>query len=469
MFPRLYDPISKIEKINLYNNIAEYCGMKGRLLADLRVFPSPRIEWDFEVLGGSESLAFRQEGRDKIQGYKFSIPNPRSYSFRTDQGPSEGISGISHKADFGDFSEASHRFNLYFPNLKFIQTISSVEKDMDIDSWFKNQGREFEFVLDEVWSVRIFTDRESLNWLKFENENIGCRLTTGVSFYQHTYDSENALSFDQLQSVQLEVFLERITHFSFLLSFANSGSVYPLYVEAELFPRDTSQNVITNCATAMTFVITPIEQIGVSWVSDQTDLAAYVKCLPALEKMRKFPYWDRTLDIVQIWYEKATLRSPWPIIANSIGAALERLSYTILVEDEKDSQKRRKNQLLFEYPNTEPGRKEWNLGKKPGQEPFTTTEKRTRLLLERIGLKSSLHPDVNEVGKFLEIRNSATHPVSNPIDPEEGSRLLSLAILWVEETLLWRLGYEGMYRDRQDPHRRGMLPRYDLLLRDPTW
>jgi hypothetical protein len=464
MFPKLYGPINKIEKMSLYNNIAEYRGTTGRLLAELRIFPFPQIEWNFEVLGGSESLFMREmqeKNKAEIKGYEFSIPDPYPYRFHGTR-PSEAISGVCNEAYFGNLSTKSHGFNLYFPNLKFLETISDFEQRV-LDN---KPGYEFEILLDETWSVRVFTDFESLNWLR--DKNIGCKLTTHVCFYQHTYDSKNINSFGGLKLFELESFLGHVKNISTLLSFANAGHVYPLFIEGTLLQDDTSQSVVTSCAAAMVSGIKPIEQIGVPWISRETDLGAYLQCLPALEKMLLKSCWCVTIDVVQIWYEKAALRSPWPIIANSIGAALERLSYTVLVEDENDAKEKGKTELLF-GKDIGKAKKEWNLGKKSGQENFTVTEKRTRLLLEKIGLKSPHYKDVDDVRSFLDVRNNATHPVSTPIDPNEILRLLDLAILWVEETLLWRLGYSGEYRNRLDPHRRGMPPRYDLSLRDPTW
>jgi len=39
------------DKVKLYNNIARINDCKGRLLAELQIYPSPRITWEFEMLG----------------------------------------------------------------------------------------------------------------------------------------------------------------------------------------------------------------------------------------------------------------------------------------------------------------------------------------------------------------------------------------------------------------------------------
>jgi hypothetical protein len=392
MFPRLDDPISSIEKIKLYNNVAEFRGIQGRLLAEFRIFPYPRIEWDFEVLGGNKSLFGREKSVSEIQGHGFSILEALPYSFGTDHGSLQSISGVSHSAYFEELSTVAHRFHFYFPNMRFLSLISNIREDQSIDSVLESRGQVYEFMLDDVWSIRIYTDQESLKWLEHRNNNIGCRLTTGITFYQHNYESGDMKSLEGLQSFRIGDMLEYPKYFSYLFSFANAGDVGPLFAEGDVFSIDSPHYIVPSCAVASTLITTPLEQTGISWISSKSNLITYLRCLPTLERMFISSYWVEAFEYTLIWYQKATLRSPWPVIANSIGAALERLAYTILVEDESDTLKKNKNQLLFEFPNTNPGRKAWNLGKTPGQDPYTPTEKRTRLVTaqeEKSGISTS--------------------------------------------------------------------------------
>jgi hypothetical protein len=41
--------------------------------------------------------------------------------------------------------------------------------------------------------------------------------------------------------------------------------------------------------------------------------------------------------------------------------------------------------------------------------------------------------------------------------------------MWVDEILLWRLGYDGQYFDRLEHWLTSISPRYDLTKRDPSW
>ncbi len=71
---------------------------------------------------------------------------------------------------------------------------------------------------------------------------------------------------------------------------------------------------------------------------------------------------------------------------------------------------------------------------------------------------------------FKELRNDATHPRGKrDWTEDEIDVILGNAIHWVEEVILRRLGYNGVYRDRS----RGMsyftYPRYKLNMSDESW
>lgn len=50
MLPKLNE-LALQKSVRLYNNIAEFNNCEGRLLAELEVYPRPRISWELEVLG----------------------------------------------------------------------------------------------------------------------------------------------------------------------------------------------------------------------------------------------------------------------------------------------------------------------------------------------------------------------------------------------------------------------------------
>jgi len=152
-------------------------------------------------------------------------------------------------------------------------------------------------------------------------------------------------------------------------------------------------------------------------------------------------------QLILIWYfqaiqpQTAQIRGkPWPVVANAVGAALERLSVTIL-----------KREL-----NVSPG---------------SSARERIGNLLRRVGItQSGGCCDARYVGSFVDIRNDATHPKPTfAMSPEERDQVLHRAIQWVEEVLLWRLGYDGEYQGNTQSYDVQIGPRYNLSTRESSW
>jgi hypothetical protein len=149
-----------------------------------------------------------------------------------------------------------------------------------------------------------------------------------------------------------------------------------------------------------------------------------------------------------IWYFQAIqpaspqLRgSPWPIVANALGALVERLSNTLLQE----------------------------LGeRRPKGKP---SEKILRLLTE-MGVPLERYDDESILEVFFKVRNDATHPIERGgYSDEELFYSLNYVTMIAEEMLLWRIGYGGAYRDRR--RKDGVFsfeqPRYKLRKRPLNW
>lgn len=153
----------------------------------------------------------------------------------------------------------------------------------------------------------------------------------------------------------------------------------------------------------------------------------------------------------------------WTVVASSVGAALERLSYAILVEDEVNSCEKAAHELLFDNKVN----KQWSSSefKKSDGNRLSATGIRLSLLLKRIGLTSDRDPDT--IQDFLSVRNESVHPKPGNMTNEQRHNCLSRAAQWSDEVLLWRLGYNGKYMSRE--RRTSISPRYDLSVRSPDW
>ena len=66
---------------------------------------------------------------------------------------------------------------------------------------------------------------------------------------------------------------------------------------------------------------------------------------------------------------------------------------------------------------------------------------RLSCLLERVGLTQD--QDADAIQSFLDVRNDSVHPRVSSMTIDQHSQLIGKAIQWVDEILLWRIGYNG--------------------------
>jgi hypothetical protein len=468
------------ETVKLYNNIAQIDNCQGRLSAELRVYPTPQIIWDFEMLGNTQCnfpSSSRSDLSNPLVGHLFSIDEAHWRTLL----PQRALNGLAQRAIYGDLESPAHEFIFYIPNFRVQEkvhfqnyleaTVTESETNRKVAS--RNEGKYIDIDLDDIWKIRLQTHREALDWLKNNKENIGTLITTFGRLYQSHSESEEAEIFSEIQTTTLSSVSQRLGSLGLMLSYANGGYTYPLYIESRYYNNNDLSFRIQNpsAIVQVSYPTTPLEQLSSSWVGLTSNLEAYVRCLPTFERMRQNNYWEDTIHFTFAQYFQATQLVLWPVAASAAGAALERLSYIILVEEETHSAKKANHQLLFDTGSASQAkaRRHWNLGKNPGQEDITLTGKRLRLLLDRIGLtKVRGYNDIDDVPFFLSVRNDAVHPRTSSMTIEQRWRYIYQAIQWIDEVLLWRLGYNGGYLDRMQG---GNLetPRYDLSIRSSAW
>ncbi|MBP6468898.1 MAG: hypothetical protein KBE23_09765 [Chloroflexi bacterium] len=455
----------------LYDNIAFSGDCRGRLRVELRISPFPVMDWEFEILE-RDVPHFQTDSNHKVvepvNGIEFSIGRP-SYalpSFSTYETLSIQYRGRISRAFIGNQDLVSKSFSFYLPNAKFHEIVlprrdqeeqRQVNRELRIteggrELGVERDGRWIETKIDDEWSVRIFTRDESLKWLGRTNREQGTKITTSGRLYQHGEDEKK-------KAITLEQALDTLKKLSSLLAFANGGYTGPLYVEGVgVAPNRSFSGVVT------TFEVTPIELMGETWLDRTSSLGNYIRCFPSFCKMVNTSPWNQVYQLALIWYFQAiqpmspqSAGKPWPVIANALGAALETLSYTILVLEEDDLEIRNTNKKLFDLS--------WDkVLKKP------SSHSRLIKLLERIGISKSPGFSVpNSVKDFVLLRNEATHqkPGGERPSSEMRDQVIRQAIQWLEECLLWRLGYSGEYLDRSTGS--SINPRYDLGTRNSSW
>jgi len=465
------------DDIPLYNNLALYQEHQGRLSARLVVFPSPVVMWDFEVLG--DEVQRKGELHTKLpmspfQGYRFVIGEPflrkDSHDYVT---PKEGLTGIATQAFYGDIKFKAHAFRFYLPNARFQmtnmlgqQTVTKVHKSENEDLGQESGGRILEARLDDTWHVSIRASAESLSWSDDRKNNIGVRITSIGYLHSNMGKDVKFVDYPTLAVKEAQHYLEIL---SLLLSFLNGGYIGPLLIEGLYHNSSTSEIISEPNAIVLAPRTTPLEFTGNSWCTFDSDLPAYLACFPTFRRMLSQPPWDETFGLILSWYFQAIQPEimlgdkMWQIVANALGTALERLGYTILVLEEKDPAQRVKNELLFSLDSRK-AKKVWGLT------DMSTSVKRLQVLLERIGLSLDRgFRDVNEVKKFVDIRNEATHPKKGNVDRRYINELLDQGIQWIYEVMLWRLGYAGNYLIRTAPGRQSIPHRYDLGTRNSSW
>lgn len=307
------------------------------------------------------------------------------------------------------------------------------------------EGRYIDLSLDDTWNVRLEVRHDALTWLDSQNRNIGTFITALGELYQPIYKADQPETFAQLQSVTLAEALERLNYLAMLFSYLNGGFTAPLYVEGRQYTENREELVQTTSVVIQAHPITSLDRLGSSWNTTNSDLTAYVVCLSTFERMMQHQFWQDTFDFFLIKYFQAIQNYSWQVAASEIGSVLQRLSYTILFEEEPDARRRKEME---------------ELSLKAGI---------TRLL-ERIGVNQQRgHNDTNDIPAFIHVRNDSVHPIVRRMTLADRWRSIRQAIQWTDEVMLWRLGYSGCYLDRRQRWQTSIQPRYDLNSRSPNW
>jgi hypothetical protein len=477
------------KKVKLYNNLATINDCQGRLLAELEIYPTPRLTWEFEVLGEIQGkfpygAVWNPGPLDSLVGYSFLIENPVcTEELSRNIGPAEALRGEAKQAVYGELNDSANLFIFYLPNTQFQakrarqnlirRSLQDSSNDKEVGS--SEEGRYGVASIDKDWEIRLDIRKASLEWLNPRDRNIGTFITTIGQLRQTKSSVSDPETFSNLNEITLHDALERIENLCWLLSYINGGYIGPLYIEGYKAPQDKFNVPQISCAAALSFRTTPLEKIGQSWVTEFSDLNALLSCFSTFEKMMHSSLWRETFDFTLIQYFQAIQPDQvgWPVRASAVGAALERLSHMILIDEETDSQRKHNYELLFNIKKNKEEQNQysqhWKCLKyqKKNGEYLSQTGIRLSCLLERVGLTQD--QDADDIQAFLDVRNDAVHPRVSSMTIGQRSQLIRKAIQWIDEILLWRIGYNGQYLDRSQNQVDSISPRYDLTLRDSSW
>jgi hypothetical protein len=446
------------DKLNIYNNRAISGESSGRLSVIYNIYPAPAIFWEFETENKAIDLPKYDANRKLISPFEcnsYSMESPFLYptdEFEKYLSGGKRITGSTAKAIVGDPSISGRTFTFSLPNARFqevgmrgkffwVKEISYMKPKTAAEVRERFHEGYLEVIINNGMTLKTHTPIESIRWLK-SPRSTGTYLTTW-----------GELSVDK--DIAIDDAVKLLDDLSSLLSFANGGWIAPLVVKMD--QRDFEREYPT---VYTAFVVDPIEHVADTWLNRNSDIGNLCKCFPSFQKMLQSDQWKENFWLILMWYFQAIQPlgiqlggKPWPVVANAIGAALEKLASIVLVEEKKCVTKE------GFYGNHRDKRGLY-------------LEDKIRKLLKTIGIDNTI-PTYNghdAIWWFKEMRNDATHPKSNhEWTGEEVNVILGNAIQWVEETLLWRIGYRGGYSDRSRENGFFLSPRYEIELCDDIW
>lgn len=463
------DLVGQQENVQLFNNIGHLDNLEGRLTVWLTINQTPRINWEFETARGEYNFDFlcsnsppqtltSWDGSDP----QFVVEKP-TVTFRG--GQRRQSRGYAEQAVYGDINADAHCFDFYLPNTDFLREATG----SDLDAITKAlKCKSFVVEISNDWSVELSTNQDALDWLKPEVQNRGSMITLKVRLFQ---TKQPSTKIQDLLSISLYGASKILSDLCLMLSYVNGGYIKPIYTIAKKFVNlETDRIVIEDVASlAQAPLIVPQEELGQGFIRrfGIKDFLDFVQCFPAFQRMLQTPHWSEKWIVLLEWYFQAIPRTFGrrrnvlsPVVANALGTLLENLARIILVDEEQSTQQRSSNDKL-------------------------PAKGRIKALLNRIGISG----EDAFVGCFVAIRNNSTHAKTEAIKLSEQAisetdsetkqwEVIFRAVQWVDEVILWRLGYGGQYIERNLKSSQGIQlryssqsiqPRYDLSLRDPSW
>jgi hypothetical protein len=434
--------LGQTEDIELFNNIGQLDASEGRLTVWLTINPVPRLMWEFEFSRGEDD--YNSLHPKKLSSWSganpmLTIKNPYAI-FK--EFPSKRSFGYAEQALFGEMNEKANCFSLYLVNANFLResTINLMPTTIDIDNEpLVIQHRPLDIELNN-WSLSFYTKQKYLDWLKPADQNRGFMVLSQVSLIHKT------LEFSLLDAHTI------FTDLFWLLTYINGGYIQPIYVVAEKFiSSEKSFKKQYIASLAQSCFISPQEELGQPSIAfgNFEDLSKFICCFPSFQKMLQSQHWKNRWTLLLEWYFQAIPKpigrnknSSLPVIANALGTLLEHLARIILVEEGNLSQTK------FEDMRA---------------------KRRITELLAKLGIQE----DESLIENFTKIRNNSTHSkqININLSSEEEFYIIQNAIQWVDEVILWRIGYGGHYYERTKLGHFGspIAPRYDISLRDQNW
>ncbi|AFY66677.1 hypothetical protein [Geitlerinema sp. PCC 7407] len=454
--------IGQGNNIELFNNIGCIDNLEGRLTVWLAIHQTPRVHWEFEAARGGYNSDFTSLNwtSQKLTSWNGSDPQfvveKPTFTFRG--GRRQQIRGYAERALYGDINADAHYFDFYLPNTDFLREATGC-KLADVSKALKCES--FLVEISNNWSIELSTNQDALDWLKPEAQNRGSMITLKIQLFQ---SKQHSTKIQELSNKSLSDASTILSDLCLMLSYINGGYIKSIYAVARKFVNmEEGQIVIEDVASlAEAPLIVPQEELGQGCIRyfGMNDLLDLLQCFPTFQRMLQTTHWKEKWIVLLEWYFQAIPRVSGrrrnvflPVVANALGTLLENLARLVLVDDASNPSQQEKD-----FNNR-------SLASRNGYNGIS--EYRIDTLLQRIGISS----DRDLVIKFIRIRNNATHAGLKPsnLTAIEEWEVVQKAIQWVDEVVLWRIGYGGQYRKRSLYSTQGIQPRYDLSQRESSW
>ena len=461
--------INQKGEVELFNNVGNFDNFEGRLTVWLAISQTPRVHWEFEVARGEYNLDSLTFSPQKLTSWSGSDPKLviEKPTVTFCGGARKQIRGYAEQALYGDINIGAHYFDFYLPNTDFMREATGGNLAATMQAL---DSKSFIVEINNDWSVELSTTQTAIDWLSPELQNRGSMITLKVRLFQTKQPSTKV---QDLLKISLADANKIISDLCLMLSYINGGYVKSVYGIAKKFIKDDNDRISIEyvAALAETPLILPQEELGQSCIRHLgiNDLLSFIRCFPAFHAMLNTAYWQEKWVVLLEWYFQAIPRLTGrrrnvllPVVANALGTLLENLARIVLVEDEA----KKCSECFTEIQEQRP-----NKNKKTPEKKLTFDD---LFLKERIKL---LHcciciSDEKLVNDFVSIRNNSTHAKSEQLllTPMQQWEVMWKAVQWVDEVILWRIGYEGRYRERDFKNQiLGIQPRYNLSSRNENW
>jgi hypothetical protein len=412
------------EQGTIYNNIGTFDNKQGRLTVGYKAGSISQINWEFETLSSYVDNFGIFSDRDRMSNLSIKGKGLKFGTVRVDSLGSSVVRGFVSHVRLNDTKRSCQDWRLYFVNLRCDMKNSSGNR-----ANYVREGSER--------SARILHTETECDYKKgfkviLSTPNSLIKDAKSGSIDEFTFTSVIQIYDPNLKrGISSKEILKISKCITFMMRFASGGYTYPLSIEG-FQVKDGMVSDKTHIYS--TGKVSRMSEFSDTWFSDSSDMGLYLSNIPKLMNLYYKQSLETDLEVCLLWYIQSLQASEIPVVANALGAGIEKLSYLFLVKangflSEDDWQ--RKNSLdarIFELCN-------------------------------HLSIRELVN--IRAVKDFVDVRNESTHAKKRVGGKIDQSRAIREVILIFEEAMLSLIGYKGSYYNRCNG-KTTVSPRYQI-------